>query len=324
VRARKYFFLAVNTGYVSKGLPDDRCYSFYADRSGHGLYCTIVGNVVIPNGVGTNDVCAYISSSPRWRTLARAIADRGALPGMQLSSTWFGFRGNKRFRSRSHEGAMGAYKAVLAEVPVASIRAVLDDLRRGTELSLAAGFRHVQLHAGHGYLFSLLLDFTFCRHSDIVLQFLHDWTKQIARAGAESSLRFSLLTGDRETDDGRCRGLVETLLKLPFDYFDITNGFYNINKQLIYPTSKELLESRRLATLAVAERFPLQQIILSGKSTGAWEPGLPSNVHIGICRDLIANPCFLRDRASGCSNCMRCHYYSLGKLDLACGRWTSA
>jgi len=94
---KKYFFLAVNTGFVANGLPDQRCYNFYVDRSRHGLHCAIVGNVVIPDGVGSNNVCATISGEEAWRRLALGILEQGALPGIQLSSAWQGFNGMKKF-----------------------------------------------------------------------------------------------------------------------------------------------------------------------------------------------------------------------------------
>ena len=321
VEGRKYFFLPVNTGYVDGRLPDDRCYEFYVARSGHGLYCSIVGNVVIPNGYGSNDVCAEISSSERWRRLARGIEECGARPGIQLSSAWREFEGIRPFLARDKENAIADYKAVMAGMSTHDIRETIGNLRRGTELALRAGFSHIQLHAAHGYLFSLLIDDAFCQHSEFVLDALASWARDVDSASGETSLRFSVLTGDQTTDEAGWERLTDRLVALPFSFFDVTAGFYNINKQLIYPSTKELLSFRRDATVALAHRFANKQIILSGKSNGAWDTSLPRNVHIGICRDLIANPNFLRDRAMGCNNCMKCHYYSRGARDLTCGRW---
>src|SRR5258708_2628456 len=96
---RKYFFLGLNTGFMSNGIPDSRCYEFYARRSRHGLYCAIVGNVVIPGGFGTNMNTPEISNSHAWRHLADAIASNGALPGIQLATAWKGYSGRKKFVS---------------------------------------------------------------------------------------------------------------------------------------------------------------------------------------------------------------------------------
>jgi NADPH2 dehydrogenase len=209
----------------------------------------------------------------------------------------------------------------MAGMSTHDIQETIGKLRRGTELALRAGFSHIQLHAAHGYLFSLLIDDAFCAHTELVLDALASWAKDVDSASCESSLRFSVLTGDQGTDEGRGERLIDRLLALPFSFFDVTAGFYNLNKQLIYPSNNKLLSLRRDATVALAHRFVSKQIILSGKSNGAWDASLPENVHIGICRDLIANPNFIRDRAMGCTNCMKCHYYSLGARDLTCGRW---
>ena len=137
----------------------------------------------------------------------------------------------------------------------------------------------------------------------------------------ETSLRFSLSTGDERVDADDRDDLIDRLIALPFSYFDVSDGFYNINKRLIYPSTTRLLTSRREATLALANRHPEKQFILSGRSSGAWETTLPRNVHIGICRDLIANPNFLLERQNGCKNCNKCHYFSRGHQELECGLW---
>jgi hypothetical protein len=317
---RKYFFLPVNTGYVEEGLPNDHCVRFYASRSGHGLYCAIVGNIVIPNGFGSNNVCAKISDSRIWQHLASAIAEQGARPGIQLSSTWKNYQGIKKFTPEHNQNPVDEYKAAIRSISAKEVLQIFGNIRRGIELAIRAGFSHIQIHAAHGYLFSLLIDESFSLHSDLALDNLGCLAKELALENIESSLRFSLITGDLSIDKDRSK-LIDNLFILPFSFFDVSVGFYNIDKRLIYPTSERLLESRRNSTLALASRFPDKQVILSGKSQGAWNTELPNNVHIGICRDLIANPNFLRDRSKGCTNCMKCHYYSHGELELTCGRW---
>ena len=140
--------------------------------------------------------------------------------------------------------------------------------------------------------------------------------------GGESSLRFSLWTGHPSIDKHGQSQFIEIIVSLPVDYLDVSAGFYNVDKRLIYPTLPDVLSSRRTGTLDLARRYPHIQFIMSGKSSGAWDPSLPANVHVGICRDLIANPNFLRDRDQGCNDCMKCHYFSRGQSYLTCGRWT--
>ena len=111
------------------------------------------------------------------------------------------------------------------------------------------------------------------------------------------------------------------MASLPVNYLDVSSGFYDVNKRLIYPSLARLLQERRLETVALANRHTNTRFIYSGKSMRGSEAELPRNVHIGICRDLIANPDFLRDRDGGCINMMKCHWYSRGSDRINCGRW---
>lgn len=318
---RKCFFLPVNTGYVENSLPNDQYIKFYAARSGHEIHCVIVGNVVIPGGFASNSVCAEISDSMLWKRLTGAIAAKGAQPGIQLSTTWENYQGIKKFIPSDNYNPIYEYKAVLAHTSPSDIVQIFKNLRRGIELSILAGFTHIQIHAAHGYLFSLLLDEVFCQHSRLAIAELHSIAIELNEANIESSIRFSLITGDKGIDQNRSI-LIKKIFDLPFSFFDISFGFYNINKHLIYPDTKILLDERLGLSLDLAEQFPDKQVILSGKSHGVWHTSLPRNVHIGICRDLIANPNFLSDRIAKCSDCMgECHYYSNSELQLKCSKW---
>ena len=321
---RKYFFLAVNTGYVRGGLPDVRCQEFYRERSRHGLHCAIVGNVVIPSGVGSNAVCAEISGAPAWRQLAEAIGGQGAIPGIQLASAWSGYRGMKRFVPSAGDDPLVEYQKLAESISSDDARAAFDGLFRGTEFAVQAGFRHIQLHAAHGYLFNLLLDSRLSPHVELASQAIWQWTRDLASIGVESSIRCSMWSGHARFDNQGTNQFMDHLATLPASYVDVSAGFYNINKRLIYPSTTQLLSERIEATLAFARRHPGTNVILSGKSAHAWDASLPSNVHIGICRDLIANPDYLLERASGCTTCMKCHYYSRGESHLTCGRWSES
>lgn len=265
-------------------------------------------------------MCATISESPRWKRVTQAITDKGAQAGIQLSTAWEKYQGITTFVSTSDNDPISEYKSVVADLSPQDIGQIFTNLRRGIELSASAGFTHIQIHAAHGYLFSLLIDEAFCSYSELALSHLRLIARELNLEGIESSIRFSLITGDNHIDQKRSI-FIGKICDLPFSFFDISFGFYNINKYLIYPNTEELIEERVASTLALAERFPNKQIILSGKSYGAWQLSLPNNVHIGICRDLIANPDFLRDRMKVCTNCMKCHYYSHGQLHLRCEKW---
>lgn len=321
IGSRKYFFLAVNTGFVSDGVPDSRCRDFYSARSGNGLHCAIVGNVVIPGGTASNNVCAEISAAPAWRELAQAISEQGALAGVQLSSAWPGYSGMKRFVPRAGEDPLSEYRTLGASISPASASAAFDELFRGTEIAVKAGFRHVQLHAAHGYLFNVLVDRRLSSHAELAAKSIRRWADDLASDDIETSIRFSMWAGHPLLDQDHSAKFADEIATLPVDYVDTSAGFYNVDKRLIYPSTAALLSEREKATLDIAARHPLRNVVMSGRSTGAWDDSLPSNVHIGICRDLIANPDYLADRTGGCNTCMKCHYYSRGESQLTCGQW---
>ncbi|MDA8452294.1 hypothetical protein M5C97_21965 [Acidovorax sp. NCPPB 3859] len=321
LRGMKIFFLAVNTGFVKDGTPDKRCMEFYGARSGHGLYCSIVGNVVVPGGSGSNDVCAEISSRSEWSLLAKSIKEKGAKAGIQLSSTWQSYSGMKKFVPKNQSEAVGFYKEQAAKIDRAAIEEAFSRLDSATRLALLHGFDHIQLHAAHGYLFNLMIDPRFSPHSQLAVDYFCAWVKSLSRMGGESSIRISMRTGDKGLDEGLNSSLLEGVLSSDVDYVDISEGFYNINKKLIYPSVERVLDDRKDFTLEVAERFPLKSIIASGRAARIINSPVPENVHVGLCRDLIANPDFLLDQSIGCDYCMKCHYYSRGRNHIDCGKW---
>lgn len=321
---KKYFFLAVNTGFVADGVPDARCRDFYRKRSGNGLHCAIVGNVVTPDGVGSNEVCARMSRATAWRELAEVIADEGAIAGIQLATAWPTYRGMTRFVGIRGEDPTIEYRNVAASISREAVEAAFDGIYRGSELAIEAGYRHIQIHAAHGYLFNLLIDPLFSRYADVSAEKICRWAHELKSIGVETSIRFSMWTGDVAFDGSRGHELMDHIASLPVDYIDASAGFYNINKRLIYPSTPLLLSERVAATLEFAQRHPAMKVILSGKSSLAWDDSLRANVHIGICRDLVANPDYLRERTRGCTLCMNCHYYSRGESHLTCGRWSDA
>ncbi len=315
----KVFFVAVNTGFVDREMPSDEALRFYADRSGNGLYCAIIGNVVLPNGYGPNDVSMRISGARQWGTLAHAIREQGARPGIQLSTTWANFKGMRQFKVPRGENPLATYRQVAESFSPSDIDNIFCDLHAATKFALDAGFSHIQLHAAHGYLFCLLTDQSLCRHYELALGRITEWLIQLEEKKIESSVRVSLTTGNSELDSERPR-TIETLCSLPTDFVDISDGYYNFNKHLIYPSKAQTLNARHEATMKLAEQFPNREFIVSGRAATIEKIATP-NLHLGLCRDLIANPKFLLRRENGCVNNMTCHFYSTGAKSLRCGQW---
>jgi 2,4-dienoyl-CoA reductase-like NADH-dependent reductase (Old Yellow Enzyme family) len=318
---RLKFFVGLNTGYVTDGEPDQRYVEFYARRSSPALYCAIIGNVVIPGGHGSNASTATISHSKVWSLIARAIADRGSVPGIQLATAWEGYQGARSFRSRQATETIARARGIVRDLGTERIMRAIASLDEGTSMALDAGFRHVQLHAAHGYLFSLLVDERIYDGAQEILGRVADWSERTRSADIETSFRISLRTGDHSFDAVGTERFQDRMASMPVDYIDASSGYYNIDKQLIYPARPDTLAARREETLALAERHSETQFIFSGHALLGSEAELPPNVHFGICRDLIANPDFLMNTRKGCVNSGKCHYFSRGATHVTCSQW---
>lgn len=319
----KVFFLAVNTGFSDNEKPDERCVEFYRLRTGKDIYCSIVGNVLTPEGYGTNSSCLRISEDTSWKKLANSIKENTTKPGIQLSTTWPSYQGIRTFKKQPPQQSIDSYFSAAANITNLAIEEAFLDLHKGTELSLRAGFTHIQLHAAHGYFFSLILDPLFSPNFELSKKLIGRWISKFKASTTELSIRISSRTGNQEIDKYREKTIQE-ILSLDFDFFDISEGFYNIDKSLIYPTKKQTLAERHKLTIDIATRNPTKKIIISGHLKELETEDLPKNINFGICRDLIANYNFLSDKSNGCVNSMLCHYFSRGKSHIDCKRWHSS
>lgn len=313
----------MNTGFVTDGLPDHRFLEFYESRSSPELYCSIVGNVVVPNGHGSNASTPMITEDSIWADLAKRIKDGGASPGIQLATAWAGYAGSRKFVTFAPNAVIAQGRELAARMGSQGIAEVIKSFRAGAAMAVKHGFRHIQLHAAHGYLLSLLIDRRINPLADYVINELKLLAEYLSMEGVETSIRISLKTGDSDFDNSGTIGFQDEIANLPFDFVDLSSGFYNVDKRLIYPTRPDFRKARISESLAVAVRHPNRKFIFSGRvQMNGWND-LPSNMHPGFCRDLIANPKFLRETESGCLNHNKCHYYSRGEAHLTCGKWTS-
>ncbi|QKC74177.1 hypothetical protein [Mesorhizobium erdmanii] len=318
---RRLFFLGVNTGFVTEGRPDQRYLDFYSSRSSPDLHCAIVGNVVVPGGHGSNTVTPALTTESVWADLAASIRAAGSLPGIQLATTWNGYIGLRKFVTAESREFIARARQIVSEMKPERVAAVLDSFDVAADIAVRHGFDHIQIHAAHGYLLSLLVDHRINREATGVFERLTLLAERLRDASVETSIRVSLKTGDSDFDGDGTSDFLDRIARLPFDYVDLSSGFYNIDKRLIYPARPDFLAARLDESLAVGLRHPERSFILSGRALNHDWAGLPSNMHPGLCRDLIANPRFLQEPRDGCQNHNKCHYYSRGESHLTCARW---
>ncbi len=318
---RLKFLVGINTGYVTDGKPDERFVEFYRRRSSPALHCAIVGNAVIPGGHPSNASTPTISRAPEWAAVAGKIAGRGSLPGIQLATAWEGYVGSRSFRSPTASDTIRQSRELVSGLAPKGFASTLRALDEAADLAVEVGFRHLQVHAAHGYLFSLLVDDRINARAPEVLEGLTNWAQRYSACDIETSIRISLRTGDSQFDASGRNRFHAQIANLPFDFVDVSSGFYNIDKQLIYPGRPDVLSQRRAETIALARCFPERHFIFSGRALQQPEHDLPPNLHIGLCRDLIANPDYLKDTGKGCANSGKCHYFSRGADHITCPQW---
>ncbi len=323
LRNRKVFFVGVNTGYVSDGLPDERYVEFYRRRSSPRLHCAIIGNVVVPNGHGSNASTPMLSSASIWGKIASEISERGSVPGIQLATAWPDYQGMRGFVSDRPGKTLSAAQKLIDKMGQQGVSDTLGAFECGAAIAIAHGFRHIQFHAAHGYLLSLLVDKRINPRAGYVLERLEGEVTNLVSKGVEVSIRISLRTGDPAFDAIGREEFHDTISSLPFSYVDLSSGFYNIDKRLIYPSRPEFISERAEETKSVSLKHPGRKFIYSGRALRDEDGKFPENVHLGLCRDLIANPDFLDQQGatSGCENRGKCHYFSRNEDSLTCALW---
>lgn len=312
----RVFFLAVNNGYYLDGVPNSKCIEFFRKRSSNNLYCTLVGNIVIKGGYPSNSQNGIMSFSSKWNELANAISDEGAIAGVQLSTTWSKYVGQDLFRNSNWNSYEKELKKILTSI---NIDELFINLRESICTSIDNGFKHIQIHAAHGYLFSILLDPYLYHNWLTIIKRLNCEAQYIKSKGCTSSIRVSNYCGLTDSREGARQNVLSGLTNNGFDYIDISEGYYNFDKNYIYPSTKIQLNSRIERSLQLAQKNISQNYIVSGQISP--KAHFHPNVCIGICRELIANPMFLVNNIKKCDNCGDCHYYSKGQTELWCSKW---
>lgn len=320
LKNKRTFFLGVNTGFVCDGVPDEQFLEFYRSRSSPDLHCAIIGNVVVPGGFGTNAQTPVLSESFRWAGVADAIARAGSVPGIQLATTWPDYLGQRRFVFDEPNRTIEAARQLIASMTRSDIIDIIDKFKNAAQMAVDHGYGHVQIHAAHGYLPNLLLDHGINSHSGYAQEGMAKLADSLRSQKIETSLRWSMRTGDPEFDRRGILDGAEDIVPLQFEFVDLSSGYYNIDKRLIYPSTDFFVSQRLKDSLLFAKTFPDQKFIVSGKIAN-FLGDLPENVDLGVCRDLIANPQFLKNWTNGCRNRGKCHYYSRGSDRLTCPTW---
>lgn len=320
------FFAPINPGRSSHGLISDAYVDFFVQHAGRGIGVCYVGNVALQEEWASNDGTAILFATPDtyWIKLSGLIATSGSLPGIQLAWKPAHITLQRDFITSDYAEQIKLFKEFYNSFK--DIDSVANQFIKSINYAAALGFSVVQIHAAHGYALSLLLSRTIsgCNTPEETkgIELIRKIVAGLGKHSAIFDIRLSLYEG---INDGLSEleyktRLVELLLECGFDIISLSNGFYNIDKTMIYPPKKNKPVILREAE-NFAEKYPDVLWNVAGNIEIALmeKTNVPCNLTFSLGRQLLADPntvMKIKQHAYGdiylCSECNACHYYSYG------------
>ena len=193
----------------------------------------------------------------------------------------------------------------------------------------------IQIHAAHGYFISNFLNSKLNNRKDVyganeifILKKIVEGIRSIL-PNVVLDIRISLLDGlaSSEIELTEKESIIQDIAELDVDIISISNGIYDIDKQLIYPPAEWGHGVFIDLVIPFALKYPSKVWNVAGN---IWDlnllpPGLPSNISFSVGRSLIADPDFVLKSIQGlhksiqiCTRTNLCHYYSRDLPNIAC------
>jgi len=332
----KIFLAPINTGFGEFGNPTSNLIMFHSVRSGKGIGISYVGNVAIDLAFVTNNNTLFFAKSfGEWRKLVKEICFKGSLPGIQIACRNSKLKPPRRWINQDTNFYIQLIQDEVASYSEAFLEEVAQKFIRNAQIAYEVGFRVIQIHAAHGYFLSNFLNPKLNRRKDIYGAEKTFLLKKIVE-GIRSTLsdvildiRISLLDGleDKEIEFTQKQPIVQNLVELDVDIISISNGIYDIDKQLIYPPAEWGHGVFINLALPFALKYPNKIWNIAGNiwNLSLLPPNLPSNVSFSLGRSLIADPDFVIKSIQGlhetiqvCTRTNLCHYYSRNSPNIAC------
>lgn len=320
------FFAPINPGGISDGIISNKYIDFFVQHSGNGIGICYVGNVALQKSWTSNKNTAVVgkTSKRQWSDLVNQIEEQGSLPGIQLAWKPFEINMQRSFITENKEEQIKIYKEFYYRFK--DFDEVADLFVENINIVKELGFQVIQLHAAHGYALSVLLSRTIsgCKHPKDTkgIAVLDKIMKKLNTLNVIYDIRLSIYEGINDNlDELEYKTLlVEMLIEYGFQVISLSNGFYNINKTMIYPKKNE-----KTVILGEAINFAKKYPNIIWNVAGNMENALlgtgeyPENLSFSIGRQLLADPNtilkIMNDKCADiqlCTECNMCHYYSNG------------
>lgn len=331
----KFFFAPINTGLASNGNPTEELLRFHSLRSNKFTGINYVGNVAIGAEKTTNKGTLYINSSMQnYSELAAEIRKGGSIPGIQIACFYSKFQAQRNWVSYDPKRYVDFIRSEVGKLKPEQIKEIVKSFQNAIRILSKLGFEVIQLHGAHGYFLNSFLSETFNVRTDEYGQDKTLILKEILN-GVDSVLKNSIIDirvslfedAIKERLSEREIHFLNNIYQIPeIDIVSISNGIYNINKQLIYPGSIAGVSfmSNVLSEFIKTQNRKIWNI--SGNVRNISELiSETKQVTYSIGRPIIADHDFLKKHHEGrreeineCEYKNQCHYFSLGKRHIEC------
>lgn len=322
----KLHFAPINLGYSIDGEMNDKIIQFMKLRANKSIGINILGNVAIDRQYSTNSrtlVLSKQSNIEKWKEYIKQSSVNNSIPGIQIAAMPSDLNPPRSWASLDAEIQFAYLRKLLENTTMKDILKLLNSFEETIKLARDIGFKYIEIHAAHGYFLSLLLNGSINQNKEsilAVLEFLKTFAKN---TNTINSIRLSCFDGDSHV-----QSFDKRVLDIKFDFISLSNGYYTINKKLIYP-GKGILNSEVIELgISLAET---RQVMIAGNIREIeLTKYMPiDNLHFAIGRPLIADHLFAEkylaedfEKIKQCSYNGRCHYYSNKKAGgLVCPIW---
>ncbi len=332
----RIFLAPINTGFGKDGNPTSNLILFHTARSGKGIGISYVGNVAVdPAFVTNNNTLFFTKNLDQWKKLTEEICSNGSLPGIQIACRNTALKPPRQWLNQDASSYIQVTRHEIASYSQEFLGKIAQNFIRSAQIAYEVGFKAVQIHAAHGYFISNFLNPKLNGRKDIygtkktlLLEMIVEGIRSIL-PDIILDVRISLLDGlgNREIELTEKEPIIYDIAELDVDIISISNGTYDINKQLIYPPA----EWGHSVFIDIVTPFALRH---PGKlwnvAGNIWDLNLlpselPVNISFSVGRSLIADPDFIIKSVSGlhdsiqtCTRTNLCHYYSRDLPNIAC------
>lgn len=318
------FFAPINPGYASAGVFSKQYSNFFLQYSGKRIGICYIGNVALQSDwcSNKNTTVLYHNTESAWESLVKNISCLGSVPGIQLAWKPKNIEMQQTFLAKDIWHQVKLYKDFY--VGFCDFESVVNQFIEDIAYCAKLGFSVIQIHAAHGYALSLLLSKTISGCNDPEntkgARLLQAISAALADRNFILDIRVSLFEGlcEREEELEYKMKLFRFLKKCGFDMISLSNGFYNIDKTMIYPPKKDgavLFQEVQ----AICHNFPDIMWNLAGNMECVLtsQVDCPSNLTFSLGRQLLVDAASVAKMEKGepiipCVECNRCHYYSFG------------